>query len=372
MALSLYGMCIRPPKKLLILFLLLCAASGLFAIDDIFAGLGLEINGHSRKNIAGGLGLAAGVDLNSRFALGLKFLASHNFDTVGALEPLGFFRYYLPLGGLFVQAEAGAVVYFEYGKTYPAFSGGLAAGWRFNLPKNWYLEPAIRGGYPFAFGLGITAGYKFNIPSRKTGKTAPDSAVPPAAPDNIAYSSDPGNTVIEEPGPGGIESDDAVVDDAVSDETIPDDIASDDIVFSSVPENIVVEETGGVKTVRLLNAVYFQADTSVLIEEYRPILDRAGERLLANPEESITLRGYTAPFGTPEGRAEISAARARFCADYLAEKYGIPESRMEVEYYGAERSPEFVNAGWESYRCVELIIQAAGGTLPPEGEGNEY
>ena len=297
-------------KHILVLCLLLCAIGSLSAIDidDLFVGAGLELNAHTRERLAAGAGLVAGIDFNSMFAMGLKFYFSHNFDTVGALEPLAFFRYYLPLnmplGNLFVQAEAGSVIYFEYGKAYPAFSGGLSAGWRFDLPKNWYVEPAVRGGYPFAFGVGVTAGYKFNLQLRKEPKTKEDT-----------------------------------------------------IVFSSVPENIVIEETKEGKTVRLLNAVYFEADKSVLIEKYRHVLDWAGERLRDNPTQNIILRGYTAPFGTPEGRAEISAARARICADYLAKNYGIAASRMKIESYGAEKSPEFKDASWESYRCVELIIE---------------
>lgn len=133
--------------------------------------------------------------------------------------------------------------------------------------------------------------------------------------------------------------------------------ATGNIVFSSRSENIVVEETARGRIVRLLNAVYFEADSAVMIEDYRPILDEAGDRLRANPLLNITLRGYTAPFGTVEGRTEISAARARYCAEYLIRQYGIAESRITIEYYGAERMPAFRDASWESYRCVELIIE---------------
>ena len=128
------------------------------------------------------------------------------------------------------------------------------------------------------------------------------------------------------------------------------------IVFESRSDNVIIEETPQGRIVRLLNAVYFEANSSVMIERYRYILNEAGERLRANPSLRITLRGYTAPFGTAEGRAEVSAARARYCADYLHRHYGIAESRMRIESYGADRAPAFRDATWESYRCVELII----------------
>jgi len=132
---------------------------------------------------------------------------------------------------------------------------------------------------------------------------------------------------------------------------------SEAIVFAHTPENIVIEETERGKTVRLLNAVYFEADSANMIERYRPILDEAGRRLRSDPALRITLRGYTAPFGTPEGRTALSEARARYCMDYLRRSFGISGERIKIEYYGAERTPEFANADWESYRCVELIIE---------------
>jgi outer membrane protein OmpA-like peptidoglycan-associated protein len=131
----------------------------------------------------------------------------------------------------------------------------------------------------------------------------------------------------------------------------------ENIIFSHVEENIVVEETEQGRVVRLLNAVYFEANSAVMIESYRHILNEAGERLRENHSLNITLRGYTAPFGTAEGRTEISAARAGYCADYLARHYGIARHRINTESYGAERSPQFAGANWESYRCVELIIE---------------
>ena len=133
--------------------------------------------------------------------------------------------------------------------------------------------------------------------------------------------------------------------------------AKSGIVFASVPENIIVKEGTQGKTVRLLNAVYFEADTAVLIESYRPILDEAGERLKANPNLTIILRGYSAPFGTAEGRLAVSRNRARYCSDYLVRKYKVDGSRIKIEFYGAEKEPAFAGANWESYRCVELILQ---------------
>jgi len=146
-----------------ILFLCLSFAAGTlfpYSPESWFIGLGVEANAHTREGIAAGGGLSLGLDINRNFSLGLKPAFFYNFDTVAAIEMPVFFRYYPPLGvtGPFIQAEAGAAIYIEYGRAYPAFCGGLALGWRFILGKNIFIEPLFRGGYPFAWGAGITAG----------------------------------------------------------------------------------------------------------------------------------------------------------------------------------------------------------------------
>jgi len=84
-------------KKILSLcpLFIFCSLS-LHPLESRFTGLGIEANVHTREGIAAGSGLAFGFDLNRGFALGCKAAISYNFDTVAAIEPLVFFRYYLP------------------------------------------------------------------------------------------------------------------------------------------------------------------------------------------------------------------------------------------------------------------------------------
>jgi len=146
----------------------LFSAANVSALDGAFAGIGAEANGYSREGTAAGAMLSLGADLNQRFAAGVRATFSHNFDTIAAVEPLAFFRYRLPfLAGPFVQAEAGASVFLEDGDAYTAFSGGICAGWRLAIGSNFYIEPSVRGGFPFAWGAGLTAGYKLQMRSEK-------------------------------------------------------------------------------------------------------------------------------------------------------------------------------------------------------------
>jgi hypothetical protein len=150
---------------LLILLFLIFTISGLSALSGEFAGLGVEGNANTREGAAIGGNLSLGVNLNDQFSLGIKTVFSYDTSAVSTLEPAAFFRYYLPLkiNGLFAQAELGASFFFEDGNNYPAFQGGLAFGWHYNLFKNWYIEPYVRLGYPFVWGAGFLAGFHFDF-----------------------------------------------------------------------------------------------------------------------------------------------------------------------------------------------------------------
>jgi outer membrane protein OmpA-like peptidoglycan-associated protein len=143
----------------------------------------------------------------------------------------------------------------------------------------------------------------------------------------------------------------------LQDDSKPEENAAPAIRFEATKENIVIENSPDQgKIVRLLNAVYFQANSVTLIEKYRYILDSAGEQLRAVPAARLILRAYSAPTGTHEGQIAVAGGRALFCEEYLSGQYGISKDRISIEWYGADKAPEWGNASLESYRCVELII----------------
>jgi hypothetical protein len=144
---------------------LLFTVGSLSALSGEFASLGIEGNANTREGGALGGILLLGVDLNQSFSLGLKTAFSSNMDTITTLEPAALFRYYLPFkfNGLFAQAEIGTAIFFEDGKSYPAFLGGLTFGWRYKVWNDWYIEPSVRTGYPFIWGVGLLAGLSFDI-----------------------------------------------------------------------------------------------------------------------------------------------------------------------------------------------------------------
>jgi len=131
--------------------------------SGFFAGAGSELNNNSasKGSTAMGGNVVLGYDLNRSFALGLNTIYSHDMNTVSTLESMLMFRYYLPVTGSFLQAEAGGALSAADGKNSTIPLGGLTAGLRLEVDKSWYLEPTLRGGYPFIWGTGVTLGKKF-------------------------------------------------------------------------------------------------------------------------------------------------------------------------------------------------------------------
>ncbi|GHV87665.1 hypothetical protein AGMMS50267_00250 [Spirochaetia bacterium] len=89
-----------------------------------------------------------------------------------------------------------------------------------------------------------------------------------------------------------------------------------------------------------------------------PTLDAVGKKLTENSELMVTVRGYAAAAGTPAGQREISEKRAKYCADYLIDRYRIRKDRIVVEWFGASKKPETANGheGKTLERAVELIV----------------
>ena len=151
--------------RFILILCLLCLGVSVGALEGIYAGLGTEINANSPRGPAVLGGLTLGFDLHRHWTAGLRAGYSPNMYVSSALEPVAFGRYYLlpGSGGPFVQGEAGCIIIFAFDEDFIVFSGGFATGWRFNLARNVYVEPALRLGYPYLFGVSLNAGLRFKI-----------------------------------------------------------------------------------------------------------------------------------------------------------------------------------------------------------------
>jgi len=104
-------------------------------------------------------------------SIGLK--ASLFFDIENQIDTLELgllLRYYFFGGaansGPFIQFTGGPALFFDRENTgIPAelgsISAGLHLGWRFLLGETFFVEPSVRGGFPFIAGAGLSAGVRF-------------------------------------------------------------------------------------------------------------------------------------------------------------------------------------------------------------------
>ena len=85
------------------------------------------------------------------------------------LELNVLFRFYFlrSHSGPFMQFTGGPAIFFrqhsslELPADWGMVSASLSLGWRFFLGKTFFIEPSIRGGYPFIGGAGLSAGVHF-------------------------------------------------------------------------------------------------------------------------------------------------------------------------------------------------------------------
>jgi hypothetical protein len=128
--------------------------------------------GVSRMAVGGGAALGYGDGL----AFGLKAVYWNDLKELRALELNFLARFYcfsmtgaeiFGHSGLFIQFNGGPVIFARGENTIAVpsetvtISAGLSLGWRFLPGRYLFIEPCIRGGYPYITGAGLSAGARF-------------------------------------------------------------------------------------------------------------------------------------------------------------------------------------------------------------------
>jgi len=138
-------------------------------VHVISVGLGPELNMNAPEGFAGGIGLNINYQLPRSLAAGLIISASHDFDETSVLELGAMLRLYLfgaEYSGFFAQADLGTTLIFYDNETTPVFMGGLRAGYRISLGSA-FVEPYLRVGYPYLFGVGVIGGIPITIGNKE-------------------------------------------------------------------------------------------------------------------------------------------------------------------------------------------------------------
>jgi len=164
------------PKRLFLLFIFTFVF--IFAVfaeennkrgrEDIWIGISADTAFYSVVGLAYGGGFVLGYGTGS--AIGLKATWLIDQDGIDTLE-LGFLLRFYFFGmnahsGPFIQFVGGTSLFNRSGNfSVPSYSGnisaGLCLGWRFIVSNRWFIEPSVRGGYPYLYGASISAGIRF-------------------------------------------------------------------------------------------------------------------------------------------------------------------------------------------------------------------
>ena len=101
--------------------------------------------------------------------------------------------------------------------------------------------------------------------------------------------------------------------------------------------------------------VYFDFDSDVVKEEYRPLVDLHAKRLNANKKAALNLEGHTDDRGGREYNLALGQRRAEAVAKSLT-LLGVAANQVEAVSFGKER-PAAQGTGeevWAKNRRVEL------------------
>jgi hypothetical protein len=153
-------------KRVLMLPVVLILLTGTLSAQETsrFAlGFGIEGNVNTREGMALGGTLSFDYGLHKDLILGAKIGFSYDFNRVITLEQALYGRWnFFEFEGnaLFAQADLGLSLVCEDPQYVSLFLGGVTLGLRFPLDQ-WYVEPYVRGGYPFMWGAGVIGGYRF-------------------------------------------------------------------------------------------------------------------------------------------------------------------------------------------------------------------
>ena len=164
------------PGRLLLFAVFLLISVNLHARESeisrplFFTAPAAEAVWYGRTSPSIGYGFAFGSD--DTVSIGLKGMYSMPLseNDISTLEITFFLRIYLSAAdianGFFVQLTHGFAVFSGESKiSLPteggAISIGITAGRRFSLGNRFFIEPYIRGGYPYYGGVGLSAGVRF-------------------------------------------------------------------------------------------------------------------------------------------------------------------------------------------------------------------
>jgi outer membrane protein OmpA-like peptidoglycan-associated protein len=108
----------------------------------------------------------------------------------------------------------------------------------------------------------------------------------------------------------------------------------------------------------VLDAIYFDANKTNINPTAAKALDRNGMILKGNPQLKVEIAGHTDSVGSEKANQMISGKRSLSAKKYLQDKFNIPENRITLKGYGADRpiADDKTKEGRSKNRRVEFKI----------------
>ena len=117
-----------------------------------------------------------------------------------------------------------------------------------------------------------------------------------------------------------------------------------------------VTSTNNVNFSKLPHVVYFDFDSSVVKDEFRPVIEANARALTANRKMHMAVEGHTDDRGSSEYNLALGQRRAEAVVKSLT-LLGAEPSQLEAVSFGKERPavPGSDEAAWAKNRRAELV-----------------
>jgi len=105
-------------------------------------------------------------------------------------------------------------------------------------------------------------------------------------------------------------------------------------------------------------SVYFDFDSFIVKDEFKPVLAAHAQYLTANPRHRIVIQGHTDERGGREYNLALGQKRAEAVLRSLS-LLGVPEARMEAISFGEEK-PKALGSdeeAWAENRRADIVYQ---------------
>jgi nucleoid-associated protein YgaU len=180
-------------RKTVPLFILaVLSAQTVFTQEAASISAGVEANLFTQKGWAAGPAITVETRFSPAFSAGVEAEAAFSSDSMTSLLVAPYLRLYFTRNDpeaekrkfveIFAQAGAGLSLMYDDTAASRGFPAAVfSAGARLHVSPNWYIEPYLKGGYPFLGGAGIRIGRKFFSAATATAAATPAYASSPNA-----------------------------------------------------------------------------------------------------------------------------------------------------------------------------------------------